>query len=258
MKEFLVRLFTCFIPSKNARRKIREKYIKQKPVSLIDMSLNLQKIEKKINDLNFKQNLIMDYFLDVNMLKPATGNQRNRQLENIVLLKEFVRICKILNLRYWLDYGSLLGAKRHGFTIPWDDDVDVSMPAKEFDSFEHIISEIISPDIEYKHVWKNYQSRLVFKKDTGAFLDIYCYEESDDRLKGRPIFRPASYNRSIPKNVIFPLSTINFEGVDVSVPNDVDTYLRIKYGNYLLLPKAEHIEAGHNKVSEYLNFYSEK
>ena len=50
-----------------------------------------------------------------------------------ILLTEFDRVCRKHGLRYYLICGSLLGVVRHGDLIPWDDDVDVAMPRKDFD-----------------------------------------------------------------------------------------------------------------------------
>ncbi len=51
------------------------------------------------------------------------------------LLKHFDRFCRVHDLRYSLSGGSLLGAVRHKGFIPWDDDIDVSMPRPDYERF---------------------------------------------------------------------------------------------------------------------------
>lgn len=48
------------------------------------------------------------------------------------VLKSFDQFCQQYKLRYWLAYGTLLGAVRHQGFIPWDDDVDVVMPDRDY------------------------------------------------------------------------------------------------------------------------------
>ena len=49
------------------------------------------------------------------------------------LLVYFDELCRANDLRYWLGYGTLLGAVRHQDFIPWDDDVDVLMPREDYE-----------------------------------------------------------------------------------------------------------------------------
>ena len=47
--------------------------------------------------------------------------------------KKIDEICKELDLKYCLAYGTLIGAIRHKGFIPWDDDIDIMMPRKDYD-----------------------------------------------------------------------------------------------------------------------------
>ena len=51
------------------------------------------------------------------------------------ILKAFHAFCVEHDLRYYLAYGTLLGAIRYKGFIPWDDDVDVLMPREDYNRF---------------------------------------------------------------------------------------------------------------------------
>ena len=63
------------------------------------------------------------------------------------LLKIFVAFCEKHNLKYYLSDGSTLGAIRHQGFIPWDDDIDVCMPRKDYDRFIELASKEFTGDV---------------------------------------------------------------------------------------------------------------
>lgn len=63
----------------------------------------------------------------------AAYDIRPLQLRILDILLAFDKVCREHNLRYYLWAGTMLGAIRHGGFIPWDDDLDIAMPRKDYD-----------------------------------------------------------------------------------------------------------------------------
>ncbi len=79
------------------------------------------------------------------------------------MLKEFDRVCQKNQLHYYMICGSLIGVIRHKGFIPWDDDVDVAMPRKDYEKLQKIALE----------EWKDKPYRVLGfdQYGNGAFLD---------------------------------------------------------------------------------------
>lgn len=63
----------------------------------------------------------------------------------IDLLNELDRVCREHDLKYFLIFGTLLGAVRHKGFIPWDDDVDVVMPRESYEKLKELKGEFKDP-----------------------------------------------------------------------------------------------------------------
>ena len=63
------------------------------------------------------------------------------QAKQLEILKAFIRVCDKHNLEYFLVYGTALGAIRHKGFIPWDDDIDVAMPRKDYEEYIKLQNE---------------------------------------------------------------------------------------------------------------------
>lgn len=70
---------------------------------------------------------------------------KNKKVQELTieLLKVFIKICEENNLRYYFTGGALIGVLRHQGFIPWDDDIDVGMPRKDYDRFLKLMEKKI-------------------------------------------------------------------------------------------------------------------
>ena len=62
----------------------------------------------------------------------------------LTILDEVDRICKKYNIKYYLAYGSALGAIRHKGFIPWDDDIDIHMINSDLRKFKEVCKKELS------------------------------------------------------------------------------------------------------------------
>ena len=66
-----------------------------------------------------------------------------KRLQNVELdmLKDIIEVADRNCVNYSLSGGSVLGAVRHKGFIPWDDDIDINMPRKDFERFKHVFEK---------------------------------------------------------------------------------------------------------------------
>jgi len=133
---------------------------------------------------------------------------RKAQLIMLEMLVEFDAICKKHHLRYWLDAGTLLGAVRHGGFIPWDDDIDISMPLEDYNIFLEIACNELSDNIffqttktdpkfkfDYIKLRSNCASIVEFHEKNrdinyhqGLFVDIFPMLTIEDRQENERLY----------------------------------------------------------------------
>ncbi len=120
------------------------------------------------------------------------NTMRECRKTQIRLLDALDKICQKNNLTYWLDFGTLLGAVRTKSFIPWDDDIDVSMPIKDYEKFlviaekelpDNIFLQTPKTDAEYKQAFAKlrdcYSTFLEHHEDEntkyhkGIYIDIF-------------------------------------------------------------------------------------
>lgn len=128
------------------------------------------------------------------------------------------------NIKYWLDFGTLLGAFREGKIIEHDYDVDIGILHKDLEKVKELRTEIID---------KGGKNLIPFSK----YVDIFSYIEKEDRLicpsyTGSQLWQLPYYSKDggFPKKWIDNLAKIKMYDREFLAPSHIPEYLIIKYG----------------------------
>jgi len=249
------------------------------------------------------------------------------------ILDEIDRICKKHNIKYYLAYGSAIGAIRHKGFIPWDDDIDIHMLSSDLIKFKEVCQKELSNKFYYQDkltdkYYYNHWSKVGLENTTwmpkqrivdckyGVCIDIFPVFPLKDTNKDKKrmekytkilLITSAKYyvlntkkeiyskmkkliHKSIPnwlnnylyklafnklnkdsdnfdkvvicdisndrnvyfnKSVIIGDKTLKFEKRDLPVVNDIDTYLKTLYGDYMT-PPPEDARYGHDKGNDII------
>lgn len=126
MNDIIIRILACCIPSSGLRRRFRKKYMLEHKV---------KSLQENIHNLSDTVQTMTQLWINPTSMPPAQGSLRAVQLLSLDILKDIDKVCKKNKIKYWIDFGTLLGAVRHKGFIPWDDDIDISMEASDFEKF---------------------------------------------------------------------------------------------------------------------------
>ena len=132
---------------------------------------------------------------DLSIYNPEGSELRRAQLKMLEILEALDKICRKHNIQYWLACGTLLGARRHGGFIPWDDDLDVIVLQTEYQKLisalkeelpKHLILQTRETDKNYWYYYpkiRDRDSRYIDKNTDadnlqyqGIFIDIFPIE----------------------------------------------------------------------------------
>ncbi len=127
---------------------------------------------------------------------------RSLQKTELEILLEVDRVCKKHNIRYLLTGGTLLGAVRHKGFIPWDDDIDIIMPIRDYYRFCDICGKELSSKYflqtiltdNFYHFWAKIRKNgtlmeegdYPYEMHQGIWIDIFPIigvEESPERIQ---------------------------------------------------------------------------
>ena len=192
----------------------------------------------------FKEEIRNDFLVD--------SKRKEIWAIGIDLLFHFDEVCKKHKLRYWLAYGTLLGAIRHNGFVPWDDDIDVCMPREDYEKLIKLSDDFKDPfflqtpytdnGYYYSYCKLRNSKTTAFSKNfsyhfcsnncnSGMSLDVFCIDRWENNVDGEKLYNEIKsliVNNSTAMKIANPAfakdeRVINYDGAD-----PIETYERIQ------------------------------
>lgn len=122
-----------------------------------------------------------------------------KQIQNVelIILEQIKTICEKYKLKYFADSGTLLGIVRNNSFIPWDNDIDLVMPRKDYQKF----IKIAEKELQYPYYLQTGY------KDKGYFSGLIKIRKSDTTAILKSQLGKRHYNQGVFLD-IFPLDNV--------------------------------------------------
>ena len=117
------------------------------------------------------------------------------------VLGQIDRVCKKYGLKYYAEYGTLIGAVRHGGFIPWDDDFDISMVREDYMVFLKVAEKELPEGYKMLSIYNNHKSKLFLGRVVNR-----------DLISTESFFLKANHNCPYATGIdIFPLDHLEYD-----------------------------------------------
>jgi len=160
------------------------------------------------------------------------------------MLHDVTTVLEKYNVKYWLDFGTLLGIVRENRILPWDDDMDISI----FEEDIEIVRTKVMPELKamrYRDYLRYFNDTFgplqkgtprAFKVRTNRFfffkghvkLDIFIMYKSDKKYNWVELGELHSF----PEDLLEEFDYFDFNGKKYRIPKDYDKYLTYHYGDW--------------------------
>ena len=174
--------------------------------------------------------------------RPPTMEGANYRLGRKMLLD----VCQVFNeadIRYMVDQGTLIGIAREGDLLPWDDDVDIALPADQIEKVLAVLPilkslgwRVSNRFMHYSfHSWEEGDLQCIkVRKMRWGFLRSRIRMDINIKYRYEQKYYWHSMGVACEVDALHfdDFDSLQFAGKTIRVPKNYDAYLTEKYGDW--------------------------
>ena len=112
------------------------------------------------------------------------GNSLNETQEYILqVLREVLKVLDELEIPYYMQGGTMLGAIRHQGFIPWDDDVDLGIIRENYERLLKVVADKLPENLELRTYWDETDHHYYFARIVDTRYQIRRMGSLEERLE---------------------------------------------------------------------------
>lgn len=187
------------------------------PNKIYECSKRTKRCSENIRNKNYKY-----YILGKNTPNCCLNNLKK-------ILEDVINVLEKDNKKYFIIWGTFLGAVRHKGFIPWDTDIDIGILRKDYKSIIDLLIENLNEKyiIDFSKLENENLVRINFSKINTLHIDIEIWDEKENKIYYEDGYETYSFE----EEDFFPLRKYKFEDLNLDGPNNYNKILSDCYGN---------------------------
>jgi fukutin-related protein len=133
------------------------------------------------------------------------------------------------NIKFWMDFGTALGAVRENAIIQWDKDADFGLLEEDYDKILSLKDQIHEESFDIATVSEPGVIRIYYSKVNRNQLDLFFWRNENEIMVSD---HSLNKNKFFPSYFIQQTPAVHFYDKMIPAPYDVEKFLEYRFGDW--------------------------
>ena len=147
-------------------------------------------------------------------------------------------------IKYWMDFGTLLGAVRENGILMWDKDADLGVLKKDESKIQGLFKKIKKDGYDIDKPWDGIY-KVYYSPQNRNYIDLFTWDKWPMQQSKKEQWKRAcmhnalhlNHKKFFPSYFIEETVLVNFNGKQMRAPRDTEKFLELRFGRDWRIPQ---------------------